>query len=75
MFKMKIEKQINIENKTLLLGISESVVFPDSVCIDDKNYKVIGVTMSCPPPFLSLEIERTNNNFVGKIITNKRAAY
>ena len=75
MFKMKIEKQMNIKDRTLLLGIPESGVFHDSVYIDDKNYKLIGVTMGCPPPFFSLEIERTNNNFVGKIITNKKAMY
>lgn len=68
MFEMKIEKQMNIEDRTLLLGIPEAFVFPDSVCVDDKNYKVIGITMGCPVPFLSLEIEKTNSDLVGKII-------
>lgn len=67
MFNMKIEKQLNIKDRTLLLGVPDFDVVPESIKIDNAVYKVIGISHGVKPPFLSIEIEKTENELVGKI--------
>ena len=69
MFNMKVEKQMNIKDRTLLLGIPESASLPNFVHLDNEKYKVLGASLGVLPPFLSLEIERTTNDLTGKTIT------
>ena len=56
---MKIEKQLNIEDRTLLLGIPKYDSIPEKVEIEGRQYKVIGISHGVKPPFVSLEIEKT----------------
>lgn len=69
MFNMKVEKQMNIKDRTLLLGLPKYDALPKVVHSNNERYKVIGVSSGVLPPYLSLEIERTTNNLIGKNIT------
>ena len=60
MFNMKIERQLNLKDRTLLLGIPNCDIIPKVVVINKLEYKVLGVSSGIKPPYLSLEIERTN---------------
>lgn len=66
MFVMKIEKQMNIKDRTLLLGVPKFDAIPKSISIDDEEYKVIGVSQGVKPPFVSLEIEKMDKKAIGK---------
>lgn len=68
MFNMKVEKQMNIKDRTLLLGIPEYDFLPEIVHTNNESYKVIGVSSGVLPPFLSLEIEKTPKDLIGKTI-------
>lgn len=68
MFKMKIEKQLNIPDRTLLLGQPNERVVPESVSVDGHTFKVLGLSLGAKLPFISLEIEKTNIDLVGKTI-------
>ena len=66
MFIMKIEQQLNIDDRTLLLGKPEYDVIPKTIQIDDIEYRVIGLSHGVKPPFVSLEIEKTDKNLKEK---------
>lgn len=68
MFKMKIEKQLNIKDRTLLLGVPEYNTIPRRVTSKGNEYKVIGISNGTKYPFMSLEIEKTNLSLVGQTI-------
>ena len=68
MFRMKIEQQMNIKDRTLLLGIPEFNAIPEKVVANGDTFKVIGVSNGAKHPFMSLEIERTNKNLKGHTI-------
>lgn len=68
MFSMKIEQQMNIKDRTLLLGVPEYDSIPEEVFIDNDKYKVIGVSHGVKPPYMSLEIENTNKELRNKEI-------
>lgn len=68
MFEMKIEKQLNITDRTLLLGKPNERIVPDSVSVDGNTFNVLGLSLGVQSPFVSLEIEKTNINLVGKTI-------
>lgn len=68
MLNMKIEKQLNIKDRTLLLGKPQTRVVPDSVSVEGNVFKVVGTSLGVTPPYISLEIERTEIDLVGKII-------
>lgn len=69
MFEMKVEKQLNIlADRTLLLGKSEDSIIPESISLDGKTFQVLGKSPGVHPPFISLEIEKTTVNFLGKTI-------
>ena len=69
MFNMKIDKQLNIQDRTLLLGVPNYDVIPKIILVDDDKYSVIGISHGVNPPYLSLEIEKTASNLEGKSIT------
>lgn len=69
MFNMKVEKQMNIKDRTLLLGMPEYDALPKVIHLNNKRYKVFGASLGVLPPFLSLEIETTHNDLTGKTIT------
>ena len=68
MFKMKIEGQYNIHDRTLICGVPEYDVIPKDMLADDIPIKLIGVSLGTKPPYMSLEIEKTNYDLVGKTI-------
>lgn len=69
MFKMKVEKQLNIlADRTILLGNSEGESIPENISLDGKTFHVLGKSPGVVPPLTSLEIEKTNIDFVGKTI-------
>ena len=51
-------------------GIGEYDIIPELIKIDDKTYRVIGVTPGIMFPKISLEIERTEENLRGKTVTS-----
>ena len=65
MFDMKIERQLNIKDRTLLLGVPKFDVIPESVEIEGEKHKVIGISHGVKPPFVSLEIEKTTKEVSG----------
>jgi len=68
MFEMNIEKQLNIKDRTLLLGKTKESVIPEVVSVDGHTFKVLGRSLGVKSPFISLEIEKTNIDLVGKTI-------
>lgn len=68
MFEMKVEQQMNMLDRTLLLGIPEYDNIPKEISVDDKKHKVIGISMGAKQPYMSLEIEKTEEQLKGKII-------
>lgn len=70
MFRMQIEHQMNINDRTLLLGIPEYDVIPKKVSSENDKYKVIGISQGVKLPYMSLEIEKTTIDLVGKEITD-----
>lgn len=65
MFRMKIECQLNIKDRTLIGGVAEYNVIPKEIQINHKVYKVIGLSYGIKNPKVSLEIEKTENNLQG----------
>lgn len=68
MFNMKIERQLNIKDRTLLLGIPNYDVIPKVVVADGHEVNVIGVSHGAKLPYMSLEVEKTAEDLVGKTI-------
>lgn len=68
MFSMKIEQQMNMVDRTLLLGVPEYDIIPKEISIDKDKYKVIGVSHGVKLPYMSLEIENTSKELKGKEI-------
>lgn len=69
MFKMKIEKQLNIKDRTLLAGIPEYDAIPQKIYVEGLELGVIGTSYGVKPPFVSLEVEKTNIDLIGKMIS------
>ncbi len=42
MFNMKVEQQMNINDRTLLLGVPQYDVIPKTIFFDEKEFVVIG---------------------------------
>ena len=68
MFNMRVEKQMNIKDRTLLLGVPENDVMPKTISVDDKVFAVIGTSPGVKPPFMSIEIEKTTDDLTGKTV-------
>ena len=69
MFDMKIERQLDMKDRTLLLGVPRYDSIPEIVEIEGKRHKVIGVSHGVKPPFVSLEIERITKPVIGYRVT------
>lgn len=67
MFNMIIEKQMNLNDRTLILGTPDYKTIPETVMIEKTAHKVIGISAGAKPPYMSLEIEKTEENLIGKI--------
>ena len=65
MFRMKVEGQFNIGDRTLICGIPEYDANPEP---NDIPVKIIGISFGGKPPYRSFEIEKTENNLEGKTI-------
>lgn len=70
MFSMTVEQQMNLNERTLLLGKPQFDKIPEQIGINQKKIAVIGISNGVAPPFMSLEIELIKDNIVGKTITN-----
>lgn len=68
MFKMTVEKQWCLSDRTLLSGKAEYDEIPEIVNLNKENIHVIGISSGVVPPLLSLEIERQTDNFIGKTL-------
>lgn len=68
MFEMKIDKQLNLQDRTLLLGEPNFNELPKIVYCGNVEYNVIGVSSGVPSPYISLEIEKEEANLVGKTL-------
>lgn len=71
MFNMKVEQQMNINDRTLLLGVPQYDVIQKTIFVDEKEFVVIGSSFGVKLPYLSLEIERTTDNLVGKTLVQQ----
>ena len=68
MFEMEIKGQLNISDRTLLSGIPLYDSIPKHISCENKTYNVIGISYGISPPYISLEIEKTKDNLIGKKI-------
>ena len=68
MFNMKVEKQMNINGRTLLLGIPDVYVVPKTVYVNELEFKVMGASCGVVVPYMSLEIEKTTVDLTNQII-------
>lgn len=69
MFAMKVEKQMKLHDRTLLLGKPQFDIIPKQVNIKNEKINVIGISNGIVPPYVSLEIEPIKNEVVGETIT------
>lgn len=67
MFRMEIESQLNMADRTLIGGIAGFTRLPEFVNIRGKQYHVIGVSGGVKLPYLSLEIEKTSDQLKGNL--------
>lgn len=63
MFNMKIKRQLNLKDRTLLLGIPNYDGIPKVVVIKGAEHKVLGASFGARAPYFSLEIEKTDSNY------------
>lgn len=64
MFRMKIEQQLNLNDRTLILGIPEFDAIPQRLRIGNSDFTVMGISVGTKPPYMSLEIEKTTKNLI-----------
>lgn len=68
MFEMKVEKQLNMKDRTLLVGKPTYDSIPKKIKVNNHVFGVIGVSQGVKIPFISLEIEKTSIALEGKHI-------
>lgn len=66
---MKVDKQFNLDDRTLLLGVPDFDLIPDAISLGEQRFKVIGISPGAKFPNLSLEIEKIVTDLVGKTVT------
>lgn len=71
MLRMKIEQQLNLSDRTLILGIPEFDAMPQRLGIGNSVYAVMGISLGTKPPYMSLEIEKTTKNLIGENACSK----
>lgn len=72
MFDMTIIEQLNLIDRTLILGVAKYDAIPKKVVVSNIEYKVLGISMGGNPTYISLEIEKTDSKLVGKKLTESR---
>lgn len=75
MFEMAVEGQVNIGDKTIIGGRAKYDLIPEQVVIDNKVFKILGVSQGIKPPFFAIEIEKTDFDFVGLKISSLQNNY
>lgn len=70
MFEMIIKSQISIGSKTIIGGRAKYDLIPEQVVIGNKVFKILCVPQGIKPPFLAIEIEKTDSDFVGLKISS-----
>lgn len=65
---MKVEKQMSVKDRTLIVGVPQYDTIPKKVNAGNRVFNVIGVSQGVKIPFLSLEIEKTTFNLEGKTV-------
>ena len=70
MFEMIIKSQISIGSKTIIGGRAKYDLIPEQVVIGNKVFKILGVPQGIKPPFLAIEIEKNDSDFVGLKISS-----
>lgn len=75
MFTMKVEKQMRLHDRTLLLGRPQFDIIPKQVNIKNEKINVIGISNGVVPPFISLEIEPIKNKVVGETVTESTESW
>ena len=68
---MEVKSQLNISDRTLLSGVPYYDSIPEFVSFNGKRYKVIGISYGITPPFISLEIAKTEDKLTNKTIRNQ----
>lgn len=71
MFEMIVDCQLNLADRTLLLGVPDYFDIPKNCFFEDKELTIIGVSSGVRPPYLSLEIERIDYSLEGEKIIEK----
>ena len=66
MFRMTIETQLNLKDRTLLGGRPDVCRIPKTIRVGEKTFAVMGASSGVRPPFLSLEIEKTALSLIGQ---------
>ena len=75
MFHMIVEKQVNLKDRTLILGIPNNDAIPSCITCGSRTFRVIGVSHGVSLPYVSLEIEKTYTKLEGKeIVENTKRA-
>ena len=69
MFVMKVEKQMNIMERTFLLGVPDFDKIPKTIYVKNFNLTVLGTSYGVKLPYVSLEVELTNIDLVGEVIS------
>ena len=62
----KVEKYLDRCVQSL---INQTLKDIEIILVDDDKYSVIGISHGVNPPYLSLEIKKTDSNLEGKSIT------
>ena len=70
MFAMKVEQQMDFEDRTLLLGKPNFDKIPKKVTVNGMVVNVVGISSGIAPPFLSLEVHRLLMRVIGAEVTD-----
>ena len=68
MFNMIVENQMNLIDRTVVLGKPNFDKIPKKVKFQNRIINVKGISKGVAPPFLSLEIDKIEENLVGEMI-------
>ena len=70
MFTMKVEQQMNLEDRTLLLGKPNFDKIPKKVEVNGMTVNVMGISSGIVPPFISLEVDKLITSVIGSEATD-----
>lgn len=67
MFRMEVESQLNMKDRTLIGGKPAFTDIPGYIIVSGKKYRIIGVSKGIKLPYMSLEVEKTSDQLQGKL--------